>query len=29
MDLSLDEPKAPNANGFQMQMDFDDFESEE
>ena len=29
MDLWLDEPKAPNANGFQMQMDFDDFESEE
>lgn len=29
MNLSLDEPTAPNANGFQMQMDFDDFESEE
>lgn len=29
LNLSLDEPKAPNANGFQMQMDFDDFENEE
>ena len=29
MDLSLDNPTPPNVNGFQMQMDFDDFESEE
>ena len=29
MDLSLDEPTAPNANGVQTQTDFDDFESEE